>query len=375
MTRLRQGFGGQGPMAGAWARSVAGVRKTDWRAVALAFAIGAVGGLVFNHFRLPLAWMLGPMVAVTIAATARAKVAVPAPLRTICNGMLGLMLGATFTPEIFGRVSEWALTLAVLIAYVMLIALTVVVIFRRVFGYDPVTAYFSAMPGGIAEMTVIGAALGGDGRTIALFHGARVLVVALSVPMGFRFLAGYEPQSIAALAGAAAPMGPLDAAILAVCGVVGYFAAERCRVPAPTMMGPLLASGIAHLTGLTEASLPAALVIIGQLGVGASIGCRFSGVKPAVILRTLGLATVTVLVMLAMTLAFAAGLSHVTTLPYAELLLAYAPGGITEMCLVAYVLGFDVTFVATHHVVRFVFVIIVAPLTARLLGAVKPRPG
>ncbi|HEY5607953.1 MAG TPA: AbrB family transcriptional regulator [Alphaproteobacteria bacterium] len=362
-------------VAAAWARSVAGVRKTDWRAVALAVAIGAVGGVVFSYLRLPLAWMLGPMVAVTAAATLRAKVVVPAPLRTVCNGMLGLLLGSTFTPEIFGRVGEWAVTLGVMIAYVLLIAFTIVLIFRRVFGFDPVTAYFSGMPGGIAEMTIIGAAMGGDGRTIALFHGARVLIVALCVPMGFRFLAGYEPQSIAALAGASVPMGAFDAVILTLGGVVGYFVAERCRVPAPTMMGPLLASGLLHVTGLTHASLPAALVIFGQLGVGASIGCRFSGVRPATILRTLGLATVTVLVMLVLTLMFAFGLSHVTGLPYAELVLAYAPGGITEMCLVAYVLGFDVTFVATHHVLRFVFVIIVAPLAAKFMGALKPRAG
>ena len=349
--------------------------SAEWRAVALAFAIGAVGGVVFSYLRLPLAWMLGPMVAVTVAATLRAKVMVPGSLRTVCNGTLGILLGSTFTPGIFDRVGEWAVTLAVMIVYVLLIAFTIVLIFRRVFGFDRVTAYFSGMPGGIAEMTIIGAAMGGDGRTIALFHGARVLVVALSVPMAFRFLAGYEPQSIAALAGASAPMGVFDAVVLTVGGVVGYFVAERCRVPAPTMMGPLLASGLLHVTGVTHASLPAALVIFGQLGVGAAIGCRFSGVKPATILRTLGLATVTVVVMLALTLVFASGLSSLTGLPYAELVLAYAPGGITEMCLVAYVLGFDVTFVATHHVLRFVFVIIVAPLAARLMATLPTRTG
>ena len=361
-------------IADRWARSVAGVRKTDWSAVALAFAIGAVGGLVFNHFRLPLAWMLGPMVAVTIAATARAKVVLPEPLRAVCNGMLGLLLGSTFTPDIFGRVAQWAVTLGVLIVYVMLIAATIVVIFRRVFGFDPVTAYFAAMPGGIAEMTIIGSAMGGDGRTIALFHGARVLVVAFCVPMGFRFLAGYVPQSIAAMAANAPSLGLADIVILTLCGTVGYFIALRARFPAPTMTGPLLLSMIAHVSGLTAARLPALLIIIGQIGVGASIGCRFSGVKPATILRTLGLATITVIVMLVMSLAFATGLSHITGLPYEELVLAYAPGGITEMCLVAYVLGFDVTFVATHHVVRFVFVIIFAPIAAKFMGTLRPKP-
>ena len=69
----------------------------------------------------------------------------------------------------------------------------------------------------------------------------------------------------------------------------------------------------------TGAKLPALLVIIGQLGVGTSIGCRFSGTRPATIVRTLGIAAVSVLAMLSMTLVFALGLSYVTGLPYEEL--------------------------------------------------------
>jgi len=315
---------------------------------------------------------LGPMVSVTIGAMMRARVAVPTPLRALTNGILGLVLGSSFTPEIFDRAAEWALTLAVLIAYVVIIALTIVVFFRRVLGFDPVTAYFSAMPGGIAEMTVIGAAMGGDGRTIALFHGARVLVVALSIPMGFRFLAGYVPQGVQALGGPLAAIGAIDVAVLAVCGVVGYLAAERFGVPAPTMTGPLLLSAVAHALGLTEAKLPVLLIVFGQLGVGAAIGCRFSGANPRLILRTLYMATATVVIMLLLTLGFAFGLAAITSWPREALLLAYAPGGIAEMCLVALVLGFDVSFVATHHVVRFVFVVLAAPLCARFLVRAGP---
>lgn len=345
--------------------------KADWGGIARALAIGAVGGAIFDLLTLPLAWMLGAMVSVTIGAVMRARVAVPTPLRALTNGILGLVLGSAFTPEIFDRAGEWAFTLSVLIAYVVISAATIAVFFRRVLGYDPVTAYFSAMPGGIAEMTVVGAAMGGDGRTIALFHGARVLIVAISIPMGFRFLAGYVPQGVQALGGPIEAIGIVDVTVLVVCGVVGYLVAERIGVPAPTMTGPLVLSAIAHAFGLTDAKLPVLLIAFGQLGVGAAIGCRFSSANPRVVLRTLYLAAGTVVIMLALTICFAFGLAAITTWPREALLLAYAPGGIAEMCLVALVLGFDVSFVATHHVVRFVFVVLAAPIFAKY--AVRKR--
>ena len=54
-------------------------------------------------------------------------------------------------------------------------------------------------------------------------------------------------------------------------------------------------------------------------------------------------------------------------LPFAALLLAFVPGGIAEMGLVALALGQDVAFVSTHHVARVVLVIMLAPLAFRLL--------
>jgi uncharacterized membrane protein AbrB (regulator of aidB expression) len=50
-----------------------------------------------------------------------------------------------------------------------------------------------------------------------------------------------------------------------------------------------------------------------------------------------------------------------------QVLLAYAPGGLSEMSLVALATGAEVAFVALHHVVRIVMVILAAPLAFRLL--------
>jgi len=343
------------------------LHQVDWHGLALAVAIGAAGGALFNWLRLPLAWLLGAMVAVTVAAVSGARVRVPAPVVTVAYGVLGVVMGTAFSPEIFHRLGRFAVTMTGLLVYIALIAAIMLVLFRRVFGFDPKTAYFAAMPGGIAEMTAIGAAMGGDGRTIALFHGTRILLVAFCIPMGFRFLAGYQPQGVAAMGGALDSIGAADYLVFLACGIAGHFGGRLIRLPAPSLLGGLIASALAHLGGLTTAKVPFLIIAASQLVIGCAIGTRFSGTSPALIARMLAIAAANVAVMLTITVGFSLGLAHLTDWPIDAILLAFSPGGLPEMSLVALVMGIDVVFVAAHHTVRIIFVVAMAPLCLRLL--------
>ncbi len=46
--------------------------------------------------------------------------------------------------------------------------------------------------------------------------------------------------------------------------------------------------------------------------------------------------------------------------------LAFAPGGLAEMSLIAIAINADAAFVATHHVVRIFLIVVLAPLAFRL---------
>jgi uncharacterized membrane protein AbrB (regulator of aidB expression) len=70
--------------------------------------------------------------------------------------------------------------------------------------------------------------------------------------------------------------------------------------------------------------------------------------------------------MLGLALGFALVLHQLTGQSADQILLAYAPGGLTEMSLVALALNAEAAFVATHHVVRILMVIVAAPLLFRL---------
>ena len=335
--------------------------------ILLDLAIGTAGGAAANALDLPLAWMIGAMIATTAAAVAGLPLAFSRPLRTGMITVLGVMLGSAFVPALLDQVSRWSFSLAALAIYAVMTTAASMAYFRKAAGYDPITAYFCAVPGGLNEMTILGTAMGGNERAISLTHAARILFTVLTIPIGFRFLDGYDPAARLAASHAYFANGAMDVAVLAVCAVVGYFGAQRLRLPAASVLGPMALSAAAHVTGLTAATPPAELVAAAQVVAGSAIGARFAGTAPSTLLRLAVHALGATFIMVGLAILFAAGLHAGFGLPLPDLILALAPGGLAEMSLVALALHADAAFVSTHHVARIAIVVAVAPALHRLL--------
>ncbi len=334
--------------------------------IAATLAMGSLGGLLAVWAQLPLAWMIGAMLMVTCLAIAGAGVRASPPLRSGMVAVLGVMLGSGFTPQMVDQMPLWSISLAGLLPYTALSGLAGYLYFRRFFGYDPATSYFSAMPGGLSEMLLIGSQSGGDPRVISLTHAARILMVVMILPFGFQAALGYEVGS------SSSPGKPLlevpleDLGLLAACALVGLPLANLLRLPAAHLIGPMVLSAVVHLAGLTTAAPPLELVAAAQVVIGSAVGTRFAGTDLRFLARALlGAAGLSVL-LLTITLLSALLLTLPTGLPLEPLILAYAPGGLAEMSLIGLALGLDAAFVATHHSVRIVLIVILAPLAFRL---------
>ena len=139
------------------------------------------------------------------------------------------------------------------------------------------------------------------------------------------------------------------------------------RLPARLLIGPILVSAAVHVIGLSRFVPAIEIVTIAQLVLGTSIGCRFAGSSPRENLRILALSLGSTVILLAITLLVAFGTSHVSAYGVVPLLLAYSPGGLAEMSLVALALGIEVAFVAAHHIIRVVFVMAAAGPSFSLL--------
>ncbi|WP_245845039.1 AbrB family transcriptional regulator [Pseudothioclava arenosa] len=345
------------------------MRGTSTRRLAtLALALTGVG--FFHLLSLPLPFLFGPMTACLLAALAGMPLKGMGAISVLARTILGVAVGASITPEVVGRIPQMMGSVALVPVYVVLIGLVGVPFFRRL-GYDPVTSWYAAMPGGLQDMVIFGTEAGGDGRALALIHATRVLVIVTLAPM---ILTGLYGAGLTGAVGAPARDLPLqELALMALAAVAGWKGAERIGMFGASILGPMIVTAALSLTGLIHTRPPAEAIWAAQLFIGLGIGVQYVGVT----LREMrsfilsGLAFVTLLAVMAAAfteIVTLSGLAHPI-----EGFLAFAPGGQAEMTVLALVAGADLGFVILHHLTRIVVVIMGAPVAARLLGVKRPQ--
>ncbi|UCE30022.1 MAG: AbrB family transcriptional regulator [Burkholderiales bacterium] len=333
-------------------------------------AIGAAGGFAFSLLGVPLAWMLGAMFATLGVSLAGLEVRVPARMRPPMSLVLGLTVGASFTPEMAAGVRSWWPSLLLVVPFVLIVGAAGALYFERVVGFDRRTAILAAVPGGLAEMVLLGDALGANVGRIATAQAARILITVAALPPAFALfgLVG-DPSaviatSMAAFDGAAA----LQFGALAVAGLAGWWLAARIGIPVPALMGPLAVSALAHALGWATVRTPFLLVACAQLVLGCSTGARFQTDNPRELLPVVANAAAYVLFALGVAALFGLAIARFGSADIASVVLAFAPAGANEMSLFALVLGLDAGFVATHQVARLTSVFALAPVFGRRLG-------
>lgn len=323
--------------------------------------IGAIGGGLFFLAGLPLAWMMGSMCITTAFAVRGAKLSVNGTLRKIMTAVLGVMLGSSFAPDTLDNLLTWSSGLLLLAITVFLSMSLVYYYFRKIGKFDPITAYFSAAPGGFNVMYEVGEAKGGDGRTIALIHATRILLLVMTVPLAFRYAIDL-PSTARTIALFGEP-GHLEGYLfMTLAGVSGYFLGALLRLPAYHLMGPMFVTGIFSVGGFIDVMPPMVLIYLAQLVIGTAIGLRFLGTTLGEIKRIILLSCGSTFMMILLATIISLLTADYVGISVPGLILALSPGGLAEMSLVALALGIDVAFVSLMHVIRIAFVIACIPL-------------
>lgn len=329
------------------------------RALAVSLGVGALGGLLFQLLNLPLAWMLGPLVANLLASAKGASVAVPEPLRNVFLAVMGLVLGSQVTPELAHRVLDWPLSAALLLLGVAASTALASAWYRRC-GFDPVSAWFGAAPGAMTAMILLGEKCGGDPQRIAVAQSLRIMLVILFLPPLFWAFEGGEGSLGPAASSLEHGWMLLTIPLLIPLG-------RWLRIPSSALLTPLLMAALLSGLDLASLALPQWGMNLMLWVLGSAIGSRFQGMTRRLLGRYLWQSGVATLLAL-MALAVFAELIHRTVGVGRDVaLLALAPGGIGEMAILAVALDIDPVFVAFHHLLRMITLMVFAPFWARWL--------
>ncbi|MDP4677578.1 MAG: AbrB family transcriptional regulator [Burkholderiaceae bacterium] len=328
------------------------------------------GGILFQALGLPLPFLFGPMTACLIAALAGARLREMGNISTAARTILGVAIGASITPEIVDRIPQLLGSVALIPIYVALIGIVGVPFFRRL-GYDPVTSWYAAMPGGLPDMVAFGKEAGGDARALALIHVTRMLIIVTLAPIILTLF--YGASLSGALGEPARNLPTVELFLMAAAALIGWKVGERVGLFGASILGPMIITAALSLGGVIHSRPPVEAIVVAQLLIGLGIGVQYVGVTLRE-LRSFILSGVSFVFILAILAAIFTEIVTVTGLAKPiEGFLAFAPGGQAEMTILALAAGADLGFIIVHHLTRVVIVIMGAPIAARIAGIKKQK--
>lgn len=341
------------------------------RRVAETLAVAAVGGLTLGLLGMPAGFLSGSILAVAAAALAGRPMLIPTPLMRVLVVLIGISLGAVVTPETLQGMASYPLSIGVLVLATVCISIGGTAYLRAVHGWDTATAYLAAVPGGLSQVMALAVEIDADVRAIAIVQSVRVVIIAVGLPAGLALLGLVGP----AASGAVVPIKPFpfgELAILVAASASAAVIAFRLRFPGGLLFGAMVTSAALHGSGLIYVAMPWWVTYTVMIAFGAVTGSRFANTPLRLLLNYIGAAFGSFAAAVAITAIFAAGLVSILSLPIAEVMIAYAPGAVDAMMLLALALHLNPVYVGAHHLTRIFFVLLSMPFVAR--HAARPHP-
>ena len=332
----------------------------------LVVLISTPSAILADYFKIPLAWMLGPMLAISIASLSGIKVKMPKLALSAILIILGLHIGNYIDQNLLSQMRDWIWTSMVMFFYILVSIFIVSKYLQKFSGYKKKTSIFSAAPGALGPLLILAEYEKSDLSQVATAHLIRLIIIITLFPF---FVVNFSPiEAMTIEKFNYIDQDHLDLIILLIVSVILIYIFDKIKVPAPLLAGPLVASGILQITEFASYKLPDQSINFCLLILGASVGCRFADKSLHEVIKNTvhSFVATALLIVLGIIAAFAAG--YFVENNFLTLLLSYCPGGIYEVAVIAIAFDLDPNFVAFHHIIRLLIILFIIPVILRIIN-------
>ena len=163
--------------------------NNDWKDYGVLIACGIVGAVVGRLLRLPAAFMMGPMILSAIAHLAGfTNSKPPGELVAAAQVVVGCGIGCRFVGAAIDQLHKEIGASVGAAVILILCAVAFAEITHALTGLNIDATVLSYAPGGFAEMSLIGLALGVEVAMVATHHLFRLFLIILTSPLISRFV-------------------------------------------------------------------------------------------------------------------------------------------------------------------------------------------
>ena len=331
--------------------------------------ISIPSAILAEFFNIPLAWMIGPMIATSLVALKGFQVLMPKLALSSILIILGLHIGNYIDQNLLTQMVNWIWTTVIMFFYIVISILIVSKYLQKFSGYKEKTSIFSAAPGALGPLMILAEYEKSDLSQVATAHLIRLIIIITVFPFIIISLsptASLELEKFDYMS-----QNHWDLVLLIMASLVFIFFFHKAKVPAALLSGTLVASGLLQIFDIASYKLPDASINFCLLILGASVGCRFANktFKEVANNSFHGLVATILLVLLGLVTACIATFFVDTN--FLSLILSFCPGGIYEVAVIAIAFDLEPDFVAFHHIIRLLFILFIVPVILRLVEKTK----
>jgi uncharacterized protein len=335
----------------------------------LVILISVPSAIIADYFNIPLAWMLGPMIITSIAALTGLKVKMPKLALSLILIILGIHIGNYIDQNLFNQMINWIWTTMIMFIYIIVSILIVSKYLQKYADYGQKASIFSSAPGALGPLMILAENEKTDLSQVATSHLIRLIIIITIIPIIIVNNAITEILIVDDFNYMA--QNHFNLVMLIFVSIIFILIFDKINVPAALLSGTLFASGLLQMTDVATYKLPDTSINFCLLILGASVGCKFAEKTFKEIANNSlhSLVATIILVLLGFLAAYVATFFVDTNI--LTLILSFSPGGIYEVAVIAIAFDLEPDFVAFHHIIRLLFILVMVPVILKVVNKFK----
>lgn len=354
----------------------------------ITLAIGAAGGFIGLRLKVPAGAVIGSMIAVGAFNVFTGNAFFPDNFKVIIQMIAGGFIGSRITAKDVKDIKHMIIPAVFLTVSMLGITTIIALLMSKLTILDLITSFFASAPGGIVDMSIIGLAMGADVSKVATLQLFRVIFVIGVFPPLLKFLCNkFKNEEACILADGMntdnngmneiSESGnvrrkldnKINMVLTIAVAMAGGFIGYKLGIPAGTVIFAMISVALLGIfTGRNYMPVPLRITI--QIVAGALIGSGMSyadiislkGILLPVIMLVIGLMIMNILIGIV--------LYKICKLDLPTALFAAAPGGVTDMAIIAQELGANAPKVAVLQLVRLISVIAIFPIIIKYVSGI-----
>lgn len=357
--------------------------------IIITLIVGIIGGCIALRLKVPAGAMVGSMLTVAAFSVTTGDAFVPQNIKIFTQIAAGAFIGAGIRRKDVIDMKLIIKPAVFMISTMIILDLLMGYLIYKITGLDLVTALFAAAPAGIVDMTLISDDLGADTSKVAILHLIRLFTVLLFFPSIMRFIANRFDSSekdrensngVAHENSTNNNQNTVEklkdkltmkeksinlsctALIALLAGLLGY----SLKLPAGAMTFSMAAVGALNIF-YSKGFMPLKLRRLTQMFAGALIGSRVTYPDLIALKDIIFPAMILLSGIIIINLFIGFLINKTSSLELITSLLASAPGGLSDMALIAKDLGGDGPKVAILHLIRVISIIAIFPVIIKFI--------